>query len=270
MKAFTRLLNLCVTLLMSCASALWAQNQNDVLTAHFDAGWRTDHGTHISGLKIDLAAGWKTYWRVPGEAGIPAQFDWSGSHNLKSAQVIWPHPQVFHLQGLQSIGYYGGVMLPFEFTPLDPSQPIEIIGRIDLGICKDICMPALLNLNEMLPATLKQTQNPVLVAAISAQPKSIPAASLSKISCNFTPITGGLEVTARLVLPDMGVIEALTIEPRQSAWVSDAYLTHTGGLLTATTQIFPLHTPFFLDRSTLRLTAITKSQALEVIGCPAP
>src|ERR1051325_831663 len=46
-----------------------------------------------AGVEIHLAAGWKTYWRYPGDAGVPPRFDFSGSRNVKSVAVRWPAPQ---------------------------------------------------------------------------------------------------------------------------------------------------------------------------------
>ena len=71
-------------------------------------GWQMQNGHHMAGLSLQLAPDWKTYWRAPGEAGIPPLFDWSGSTNVQSVRVHWPSPVVFHLNGMQTIGYHDG------------------------------------------------------------------------------------------------------------------------------------------------------------------
>jgi hypothetical protein len=73
---------------------------------------------HVAGLEIVLEPGWHTYWRVPGAAGIPPRFDWSGSTNLGDARIEWPHPQVFEVFGFRTIGYHDRVVLPMLLTPV--------------------------------------------------------------------------------------------------------------------------------------------------------
>src|SRR5512136_615401 len=46
----------------------------------------------LAGVQIRLNPGWHTYWRSPGDSGVPPEFDWSGSKNLKQAQVLYPAP----------------------------------------------------------------------------------------------------------------------------------------------------------------------------------
>src|SRR5262249_16048407 len=47
------------------------------------------------GLDIVIIPKWKTYWRSPGDAGLPVTIDWTGSTNLASATISWPVPQRF-------------------------------------------------------------------------------------------------------------------------------------------------------------------------------
>lgn len=53
-------------------------------------------GTLSAGLALDLADGWKTYWRTPGEVGFPPEIDWSGSQNIASIDFQWPAPEPSH------------------------------------------------------------------------------------------------------------------------------------------------------------------------------
>ena len=63
---------------------------DEVVSASVLTGWRMENGHHMAALRITLAPGWKTYWRAPGEAGIPPRFDWTGSDNLSAVTVHWP------------------------------------------------------------------------------------------------------------------------------------------------------------------------------------
>ena len=94
------------------------------------------------GLDIELDKGWKTYWRMPGDAGIPPQFDWSRSRNVKSVEVLWPAPQRFHDQGGETIGYKDRVVFPLAHrSGKSAMQPVELDLSLFFGVCEDICIP---------------------------------------------------------------------------------------------------------------------------------
>ncbi len=80
----------------------------------------------FAGIEIRLAPKWKTYWRTPGDTGIPPYFDWSGSENLKSAEVMYPVPGRFQDPTGMTIGYKSQVTLPVLLTAEDPLKPIKL------------------------------------------------------------------------------------------------------------------------------------------------
>src|SRR5262245_11146520 len=81
-------------------------------------------GRRLAGVQIDLSPGWKTYWRVPGEAGVPPVFDWSASANLKEARVLFPAPARLHDEGGEAVGYENEVIFPVEVAASDPAEPV--------------------------------------------------------------------------------------------------------------------------------------------------
>lgn len=97
---------------------------------------------HRAGLQITLAPGTKTYWRTPGDSGVPPMFDWSASHNLADVSLAWPAPVRFSDGGGQSIGYKTDVIFPILARPKDPAQPIELVAKVDYAVCETICIPA--------------------------------------------------------------------------------------------------------------------------------
>jgi len=109
-------------------------------------------GTVPLGLQIDLAPGWKTYWRSPGDAGFPVTLNWAGSTNLASAQLSWPVPHRFTLFGLDTFGYEDEVVLPIAAAPADKSQPLGLRLKVDYLVCEKICIPHSANLSLDLPA----------------------------------------------------------------------------------------------------------------------
>src|SRR5215467_3918176 len=77
-----------------------------------------------AGIEIRLKNGWHTYWRYRGEAGVPPRFDFAGSQNVKSVEVLWPAPQRIPEQGLVVIGYTGDIVLPLAIVPQNSGEPI--------------------------------------------------------------------------------------------------------------------------------------------------
>lgn len=91
-----------------CTGAGQAQDFSNVVDAQLLTGWHRNDGTHMAGLMLTLTPGWKTYWRAPGDSGIPPVFSWDGSKNLDDVTVLYPVPQVFHDGGGRTIGYKNG------------------------------------------------------------------------------------------------------------------------------------------------------------------
>jgi DsbC/DsbD-like thiol-disulfide interchange protein len=97
---------------------------------------------HRAGVEIRLAPGWKTYWRYPGDSGIPPRFDFSNSRNVKSITVRWPAPQRLTDESGTSIGYKHDVIFPLDVVPQDATKPVVLTLGIDYAVCEKICVPA--------------------------------------------------------------------------------------------------------------------------------
>jgi DsbC/DsbD-like thiol-disulfide interchange protein len=111
----------------------------------------TPGGHYLAGLEIVLADDWKTYWRMPGDAGVPPAFDWAGSVNLAAAKVLYPAPMRMAEAGGEAVGYKGSVLLPIEVTPKDPAKPVVIKLALEYGICREICIPATASFDLTIP-----------------------------------------------------------------------------------------------------------------------
>lgn len=96
-------------------------------------GWRTGDGVHMAALSVRLAPGWKTYWRAPGEAGIPPSFDFAGSQNVQGVVFHWPTPEVFSTNGMTSVGYSDQLVLPIEVRPRDAGAPALLRAEVDMA-----------------------------------------------------------------------------------------------------------------------------------------
>lgn len=107
-----------------------------------DGGAGEDPAHRLAGLEIRLDPHFKTYWRTPGDSGLPPVFDWSGSQNVRSVDVAWPAPTRFEDSAGSSIGYKDRLVLPLTVTPEDPAKPVTLDLRMDYAVCEQVCIPA--------------------------------------------------------------------------------------------------------------------------------
>jgi len=94
-----------------------------------------------AGLEIQLEPEWSTYWRSPGDAGIPPVLDFSASRNAGAVDVAFP-PPLRHDDGMTVTNVYeGDVILPLTATLADPRAPGELAVKMDIGVCQEVCIP---------------------------------------------------------------------------------------------------------------------------------
>ena len=105
-----------------------------------DGGWLG--ARRAAALRIELEDGWKTYWRMPGNAGIPPDFKWSGSENAAAIEVLFPLPKRFQDVVGDTVGYKDEVILPILINPVDAARPIELKLDLFIAVCEVICIPA--------------------------------------------------------------------------------------------------------------------------------
>jgi DsbC/DsbD-like thiol-disulfide interchange protein len=119
-----------------------------------------------------LNPGFKTYWRHPGDSGVPPSFRFEGSRNLKSARVHFPAPRRFaDGAGGFSIGYDGPeILLPLAITPVDPAKPVELVMEADYAVCEKMCVPASGKASLLLSADGKSPFHDALDVAMSRVP----------------------------------------------------------------------------------------------------
>lgn len=122
----------------------WQSDEHVATRLIAGAAVKTPDATFVlAGIEIRLDPGWKTYWRYPGDTGIPPTFDFSGSQNVKSAAVEWPAPEQFSDgAGGSSIGYVGDVILPLKVTPADATRPSALHLKLNYAVCGTLCVPA--------------------------------------------------------------------------------------------------------------------------------
>src|SRR5437763_12572494 len=105
-------------------------------------------------LHLDIAPGWHTYWRNPGDAGLPTEIAWTLPAGFTAGDIMWPVPERFVVDGLGNYGYRDAVDL---LIPIAASQNVESGGTANLAaavswlVCSDICIPGDAKLALALP-----------------------------------------------------------------------------------------------------------------------
>lgn len=127
-----------------------------------------------AGIEIRLDPGWKTYWRYPGDSGVPPTLDFDASENVKSVTTLWPAPQRFSDgAGGHSIGYHGDVVLPLRIVPKDATKPASLHVKLGFAVCGKLCVPAQADLG-LIVSGKPSAEEPALVAAEARVPRRIP------------------------------------------------------------------------------------------------
>lgn len=232
-------------------------------------GWQREDGARVAALHIQLAEGWKTYWRAPGDAGIPPMFDLQGSRNLVALTPAWPTPQVFSQNGMRSVGYHGDLVLPVVLAPKHAGQPMTLKGRLMIGVCKDVCVPAELSFDVRIDGNGGRDAR--IVTALADQPMAARAAGLGQIHCDLRPTDDGLALRAEIQLPATGGAEYAVVETGNPLiWVAEAATIRQGRVLRVETEMMHVEgDPIGLDRSDLRITVLGQNRAVDIQGCPA-
>lgn len=113
-------------------------------------------GATLAGIEIDMPTTTKTYWRIPGETGIPTEISFAGSEGLGTPEILWPYPQIDRSQGYLDYVYYGPVVLPLRIAM--PTASGRLDATITLGICSDVCVPAMASFS--LPMSFTNPDSP--------------------------------------------------------------------------------------------------------------
>jgi DsbC/DsbD-like thiol-disulfide interchange protein len=98
-------------------------------------------GTTWIGVELDMPANTKTYWRIPGETGLPTELDFAGSRGVTADAIFWPYPERDETAGRYvDYVYHGPTLLPVQLTLDATTAQIEL--DVVMGVCSDICVPA--------------------------------------------------------------------------------------------------------------------------------
>ena len=129
---------------------------------------------NLAGFEIALAPGAITYWRDPGDSGLPPTLDFSASDNVASVEPKFPAPKrITEADGGEAFGYDRGVVFPLLVKPRDPAKPVTLKLNADFAVCEKVCLPAKARLSLTLPAAGQSPYAGAIDAALAAAPRPV-------------------------------------------------------------------------------------------------
>ncbi|HSF95408.1 MAG TPA: protein-disulfide reductase DsbD domain-containing protein, partial [Thermohalobaculum sp.] len=224
----------------------------------------------MAGLVLDIAPGWKTYWRNPGAAGIPPQFDWTSSRNLGSAEVFWPRPKFFESFGLTTIGYSDRVVLPVRLVPQVAGAPIELGLNLSLGVCRDICVLEETSLTLRLEPDAQGDGSALIAAAMTAVPRPGAEQGMTAVTCQITGTGPKRSFDAKLDFGREISGATVVLEGPETAWFDQTVTEARDGSLHVSSRLSLFDGSAWVSRSQVRMTVLAENMAADIQGCAAP
>ena len=156
----------------------------------------------LGGIGFQLQPGWKTYWRTPGDSGVPPRFDFSKSDNVEAVTVLWPAPTKFDDgAGGNSLGYHDQVVLPLRIVAKNTDKPVTLRADVNYAVCEKLCIPVEASA-ELAFNSVASTEDSALFAALDTVPKPANVGDPNPLTIRDVKRQGRSEVLVDVVTPD--------------------------------------------------------------------
>jgi DsbC/DsbD-like thiol-disulfide interchange protein len=156
----------------------------------------------LGGIAFQLQPGWKTYWRTPGDSGVPPRFDFTKSDNVEAVTVLWPAPTKFDDgAGGASLGYHDQIVLPLRIVPKSADKPVTLRAAINYAVCGKICIPVEASA-ELAFSSVASTEDSALFAALDTVPKPANVGDPNPLTIRDVKREGKNDVVVDVVTPD--------------------------------------------------------------------
>src|SRR3981189_819572 len=169
----------------------------------------------LAGMAFQLQPGWKTYWRTPGDSGVPPRFDFSKSENIQAVTLLRPAPRKFDDgAGGHSLGYQNQVVLPLRIVARSADKPVVLRADINYAVCEKLCIPVQANA-ELAIASVASTENSGRFAALDTVPKPANVGDPNPLTIRDVKRDGKSAVLVDVVTPDAKEINLFSEAPRR-------------------------------------------------------
>lgn len=156
----------------------------------------------LGGVAIQLQPGWKTYWRTPGDSGVPPRFDFSKSDNVEAVTVLWPAPAKFDDgAGGTALGYKQQIVLPLRIVARNADKPVTLRADISYAVCEKICIPVEARA-ELAFASVASTEDGTLSDALNAVPKPANVGDPNPLTIRDIKREGKTNVLVDVIAPE--------------------------------------------------------------------
>jgi DsbC/DsbD-like thiol-disulfide interchange protein len=238
-----------------------AEELGQIVQVVLKKGWRKDNGDHIAALQIILAPGWKTYWRQPGDTGIPPKFDFSGSENLTILDVIYPAPKITWQDNYRSFVYYEIVLFPILIRP-EATRTAVLRGKIDIGVCKEICIPVTFEVDTTLTAT--NLEDTLIKSFLNAKPH----VGFGNVVCEFKPVLDGMQISLYLTVAEPEIQHAVIEVGNPKLSIGTPKISQFENQLKIVSNVLtPTGNSVSITRSEVVTTIFSEESVTEFTGC---
>ena len=178
----------------------WAENEGGRMRL---VALPADGNGHIrAGLQIEPKPGWITYWREPGNNGIPPQITVAPQSGVTLDAISYPVPKLISNGKVEDIGYDAPVTLPLSLTA-SKAGPVLFDATAFIGICKDICIPFQAQFSLKIgAAAISRPQEEMILQSASARLPEAPSADFEIMAYAMSPDLKQLSL--KITLPEDG------------------------------------------------------------------
>src|SRR3954452_9939718 len=167
----------------------------------------------LGGVAFQLQPGWKTYWRTPGDSGVPPRFDFSKSENIEAVTVLWPAPVKFDDgAGGHSLGYHDQVVLPLRIVAKNTDKPVTLRAVVNYAVCDKLCIPVEADV-ELAFTSVASTEDSALFAALDTVPKPANVGDANPLTIRDVKRDGKSTVLVDVVVPDTRAVNLFVEGP---------------------------------------------------------
>ena len=237
----------------------------------FLKAWDSKEAT-LYALFIKMKKNWKTYWKYPGDSGFSPEFKIIESNNLKKIEISWPTPKVFFENGSVINGYKKELILPLFFYKEKSSKKIDFKLNFLMGFCDDICIPIKFIINSKNALKTNELKNKLVSNSLEKVPQDL-SNSENLIECEVKKINKKMKLISKFdsnFFSNNHSIDQLILEYLDGQiWFSEISKTNERFEFLSTINSFEDNN-FFLDKSKIKYTIITRSGGFQQKGCKSP
>jgi DsbC/DsbD-like thiol-disulfide interchange protein len=167
----------------------------------------------LGGIAFQLQPGWHTYWRTPGDSGVPPRIDFGKSENIEAVTILWPAPTKFaDGAGGTSLGYQKQVVLPLRIVAKNADKPVTLRADINYAVCEKLCIPVEASA-ELAFTSVASTEDSALSAALDTVPKPATIGDPNSLTIRDVKREGKNGVLVDVAAPDSAEVNLFVEGP---------------------------------------------------------